>query len=402
MPGSRPRPPRRRADEPLREGAKLDLPADARIQATGKRKTSVARVVVAPGGGEIKVNRRALEEYFPRSLPSDRRAPGARDLRVREPGRRERSRPRRRHLRPGRRGAPWHRPRAGRDRPRAPRRAQAPRACSRATPAPRSAARPGSRRPASGPSSQALASGRVAAKLFGTDGVRGVAGEALTAELAVALGRAAADEARAERPQVLIVRDTRESGPMLEAGLAAGHRAGGRRRAGRRRRCRRPPPRFSCAGWAWTWQWSSPPPTTPGATTASSSSGATARSCPTSPRRAWRRRSRPRPGPPAAVGTIRELHGALDDYLRELAGAFRARSQRACTWSSTAPTARPTARRRPIFERLGARRRGAVRRPRRAQHQRGLRLDPPRGPGASAWSERRRPRASRTTATAIG
>ncbi len=55
------------ADEPLREGAKLDLPADARIQATGKRKTSVARVVVAPGGGEVKVNRRALEEYFPRS-----------------------------------------------------------------------------------------------------------------------------------------------------------------------------------------------------------------------------------------------------------------------------------------------------------------------------------------------
>lgn len=55
------------ADEPLREGAKLDLPADARIQATGKRKTSVARVVVVQGGGEIKVNRRALDEYFPRS-----------------------------------------------------------------------------------------------------------------------------------------------------------------------------------------------------------------------------------------------------------------------------------------------------------------------------------------------
>jgi small subunit ribosomal protein S9 len=56
------------AEEPLRAGAKLDLPADARIQATGKRKTSVARVVVAPGGGEIKVNRRALDEYFPRSF----------------------------------------------------------------------------------------------------------------------------------------------------------------------------------------------------------------------------------------------------------------------------------------------------------------------------------------------
>ena len=59
-------------------------------------------------------------------------------------------------------------------------------------------------------------------KLFGTDGVRGVAGEFLTAELALALGRAAAAIAPAEAPQVLIVRDTRESGEMLEAALAAG------------------------------------------------------------------------------------------------------------------------------------------------------------------------------------
>ncbi len=59
-------------------------------------------------------------------------------------------------------------------------------------------------------------------KLFGTDGVRGVAGEQLTAELALALGRAATAVCPAARPQVLIVRDTRESGPMLECGLAAG------------------------------------------------------------------------------------------------------------------------------------------------------------------------------------
>jgi phosphoglucosamine mutase len=64
-------------------------------------------------------------------------------------------------------------------------------------------------------------------KLFGTDGVRGVAGTELTAELALSLGRAAAREAGAERPQVLIVRDTRESGPMLEAALAAGIAEGG-------------------------------------------------------------------------------------------------------------------------------------------------------------------------------
>jgi phosphoglucosamine mutase len=49
----------------------------------------------------------------------------------------------------------------------------------------------------------------------------------LTPDLAVQLGRAAALQAEAERPQVLIVRDTRESGPMLEDALAAGVAAGG-------------------------------------------------------------------------------------------------------------------------------------------------------------------------------
>ncbi len=63
--------------------------------------------------------------------------------------------------------------------------------------------------------------------LFGTDGVRGVAGELLTAELAVGLGRAATALAEAERPQVLIIRDTRESGEMLQAALAAGVSAAG-------------------------------------------------------------------------------------------------------------------------------------------------------------------------------
>ena len=62
----------------------------------------------------------------------------------------------------------------------------------------------------------------MADKLFGTDGVRGVAGEFLTAGLALALGRAATRRTGAERPQVLVIRDTRESGEMLEAALAAG------------------------------------------------------------------------------------------------------------------------------------------------------------------------------------
>src|SRR5437763_2009675 len=65
------------------------------------------------------------------------------------------------------------------------------------------------------------------ARLFGTDGVRGVAGEFLTAELALSLGRAAAAVAPTSAPQVLIVRDTRESGEMLEAALAAGVAAAG-------------------------------------------------------------------------------------------------------------------------------------------------------------------------------
>jgi phosphoglucosamine mutase len=68
---------------------------------------------------------------------------------------------------------------------------------------------------------------KTARKLFGTDGVRGEAGTFLTAELATALGRATTATLEAERPQVLIVRDTRESGPMLEAALAAGVAAAG-------------------------------------------------------------------------------------------------------------------------------------------------------------------------------
>ena len=64
-------------------------------------------------------------------------------------------------------------------------------------------------------------------RLFGTDGVRGEAGTFLTPELATAIGRAAAAACGAERPQILIIRDTRESGPMLEAALSSGIAAGG-------------------------------------------------------------------------------------------------------------------------------------------------------------------------------
>ncbi len=73
------------------------------------------------------------------------------------------------------------------------------------------------------------ASTAAARRLFGTDGVRGVAGEFLTAELALALARAATTRVqREDRPaRVLIIRDTRESGEMLEAAVAAGVAAAG-------------------------------------------------------------------------------------------------------------------------------------------------------------------------------
>jgi phosphoglucosamine mutase len=56
---------------------------------------------------------------------------------------------------------------------------------------------------------------------FGTDGVRGVAGRDLTPELVGALGRAAVRALGRQAP-FLVARDTRRSGPMLEAALVAG------------------------------------------------------------------------------------------------------------------------------------------------------------------------------------
>jgi small subunit ribosomal protein S9 len=44
------------------------MESGARYIATGKRKSSIARVILTPGGGAIEVNSRQLEEYFPRPL----------------------------------------------------------------------------------------------------------------------------------------------------------------------------------------------------------------------------------------------------------------------------------------------------------------------------------------------
>jgi phosphoglucosamine mutase len=60
----------------------------------------------------------------------------------------------------------------------------------------------------------------VARRYFGTDGVRGIVGEDLTATLVKRLGRAAA--LWSEGGRVFVGRDTRGSGPMLEAAFAEG------------------------------------------------------------------------------------------------------------------------------------------------------------------------------------
>ena len=66
-------------------------------------------------------------------------------------------------------------------------------------------------------------------RLFGTDGVRGTYGQDLTDDIARGLGHAAAAVLGRDhpKPQLLIGRDTRASGPALERALAAGIAAAG-------------------------------------------------------------------------------------------------------------------------------------------------------------------------------
>jgi small subunit ribosomal protein S9 len=57
-----------RSEEPVAmHEPRVQLEAERLVQATGKRKTSVARVLVRAGSGEFRVNGRTLEEYFPRA-----------------------------------------------------------------------------------------------------------------------------------------------------------------------------------------------------------------------------------------------------------------------------------------------------------------------------------------------
>jgi small subunit ribosomal protein S9 len=58
------------------ERTPVELAADARYIATGKRKTSVARVILKPGDGSYLINGRQLDEFFPRvTLQRTARAP---------------------------------------------------------------------------------------------------------------------------------------------------------------------------------------------------------------------------------------------------------------------------------------------------------------------------------------
>jgi phosphoglucosamine mutase len=158
-------------------------------------------------------------------------------------------------------------------------------------------------------------------RLFGTDGVRGVAGEKLTAELAVALGRATAAGSEGGRPQILIIRDTRESGPMLETGFAAGVAQGG--------------------GDAWL----AGVLPTPAASVLVRRYGLDGAAVVSASHNPWpdngikllgadgrklgeggeQRIEELAAAPPSggAVGRVRDLEGALEDYLRELGSTFR-------------------------------------------------------------------------------
>jgi phosphoglucosamine mutase len=155
-----------------------------------------------------------------------------------------------------------------------------------------------------------------------------VAGELLTVELAVALGHATATAADSTRPQVLIVRDTRESGSMLESALAAGIAQGG--------------------GDAWL----AGVLPTPAASVLVRRHGLDVAAVVSASHNPWRdngiklfgRDGRKldddtearveelveEAGPPTTadggartIGRVRRLEGALDDYLRELASSFR-------------------------------------------------------------------------------
>ena len=161
-------------------------------------------------------------------------------------------------------------------------------------------------------------------KLFGTDGVRGVVGDFLTAELALALGRAATRQSGAERPQVLIVRDTRESGEMLQAAVAAGvSAAGGDALLGGVLPTPAAPLLIAHYGFdlAAVLSASHNPYRDNGIKFFAGDGYKLSDEAELRIERELERDDRPPAGPagvPSAIGRVRELRGAPEDYLREL------------------------------------------------------------------------------------
>ena len=265
----------------------------AQYLGTGKRKTSVARVILRPGRRHDVVQRPHDRGVLPAPDAPRGRARAAEGGRRRGTLRPPRPRARRRPVRTGRRGPARHRPRARRGRPGAARSRSSARASSRATRGGRAQeGRPAqgaqgaavlqalelserSTRSSSQSSSDSCAPARlppVTRRYFGTDGVRGVVGEDLTAELVERLGKAAA--LWSGRGRVFVGRDTRALRARARGGLRERRRVRGRqRRAGRRAA----DPRGRAPG-ARPRASSSRPPTTRPSTTASSSSTATAAS----------------------------------------------------------------------------------------------------------------------------
>ena len=163
----------------------------------------------------------------------------------------------------------------------------------------------------------------MARHLFGTDGVRGRAGHFLTAELALKLARAAVDRMDTEAPQVLIIRDTRESGEMLESAMAAG---------------------VTAAGGIALLGGILPTPAAPQLVRRHGLDLAAVISASHNPyedngiklfasdgfklddetEHEIEAALQEEPKPPSRVGRVRRLHGALEDYLRELHVRFEA------------------------------------------------------------------------------
>ena len=316
----------------------LELAADARYHATGKRKSAIARVILKPGEGTYTINGRHLDEYFPRvRLQRMARQPleaAGYDTRMDVVAR----------IHGGGVSAQANALRHGIARalveadPQLRARAQAPRLPD-SRPA-REGAQEG--RPQEGPQAAAVLEALEAPWRAVRDR-RGPRrrGRVPDRGAGAGLGRAAALTSPAEHPQVLIVRDTRESGEMLEAALAAGHR---RRRRARpaRRRAAHPGAALLVRRYGFDMA---------AVVSASHNPYQGQRHQVLRPRgheALGRARGRDRAAARQraerrASGAVRELHGAGSDYLRELELRFAELdlSGRACC--STAPTARPTA-----------------------------------------------------------